>query len=180
MCARWSGGIASMTLDHTGNILGAGSQLDPGVSVTPQPGSGLSCSLRAQEKMPPDTTPQPGPAQLPGPGCAAMGLPALPHPGLGLPGWQEHSTPLGILLPCSGQLPPDSTLGWPLPALRSHLPLPCLSPGPSRSAPPTAWRSTLLCWLSQTSFEDADPNSTDPPSKDPQQGPRASNEPRCC
>lgn len=60
-------------LSQIGNILRRGPQFaaqhpDPEVCVTPQPGAGLSCSLRAQEKMLPDTRPHHGQLWLPRPG----------------------------------------------------------------------------------------------------------------
>lgn len=59
---------SSITFDQTDNVSRKGPELvvqhpDPGVCVTPQPSSGLSCLLRAQEKMPPPVTSPATPAQ---------------------------------------------------------------------------------------------------------------------
>lgn len=81
---------SSITFDQTGNISRKGPKLivqhpDPGVCATPQPSSGLSCLLRAQEKMPPPGTSPATPAQAwPESPCLpqAPPPPALPPPPL--------------------------------------------------------------------------------------------------
>lgn len=75
------GGKGSIASDKVGNILRGRSQLaaqhpDPGVSVTPQPGSGLSGLLGDHKKMPPGSASQPGAAQLSRPG---LGPKVLAH-----------------------------------------------------------------------------------------------------